>query len=40
MRTHEHEPDFGAIAASLEVACCQLSRAHGEIDLALMRTTR
>jgi hypothetical protein len=37
MRTHGDEPDVGSIAASLEVACCQLVRAYSDIDLALMR---
>jgi hypothetical protein len=40
MRVHEHEPDLGSIAASPEVARCQLGRAHSEIDLALMRILR
>jgi len=37
MQSHEDEPDFGAIAASMKVACCQLERAHSDIDLAFMR---
>lgn len=36
MRTHEDEPDFGAIAASLTVAVHKLGTAYGEIDLVLM----
>jgi hypothetical protein len=39
MQIHEDEPDFGSIAASLEVAVCKLGMAYSEIDLALMRAT-
>jgi hypothetical protein len=39
MQTREDEPDLGSIATSLELACCQLVQAYGEIDLALMKAT-
>jgi hypothetical protein len=35
MQTREDDPDLGPICACLEIACCQLRRAHGAVDLAL-----
>src|SRR5690348_6014610 len=35
MQTHEDDPDLGPICACLGIACCQLRRAHGAVDLAL-----
>ncbi len=39
MQTHEDDIQLGSIAMSLELACCQLRRAHGAVDLALGRAT-
>ena len=35
MKTREDDPDLGSICACLGIACCQLRRAHGAVDLAL-----
>ena len=37
MQTHEDDIKLGSIAMSLELACCQLWRAHGAVNLALDR---
>jgi hypothetical protein len=34
-QTHEDDIKRGSIAMSLELACCQLWRAHGAVNLAL-----
>ena len=39
MQTHEDDIKLGSIAMSLELACCQLWRAHGAVDLAINRVT-
>ena len=39
MQTHEDDIELGSIAMSLELACCQLWRAHGAVDLAINRVT-
>ena len=39
MQTHEDDIKQGSIAMSLELACCQLWRAHGAVDLALNGVT-
>ena len=35
MTTREDDPDLGPICTCLELAACQLRRAHGAVDLAL-----
>lgn len=35
MQTHAPDPEFGSICICLELACCQLRRAHDAVDLAL-----
>ena len=39
MQTNEEDIQLGSIAMSLELACCQLRRAHSAVDLALGRAT-
>ena len=39
MQTREDDIKLGPIAMCLELACCQLWRAHGAVDLAINRVT-
>ena len=39
MQTHEDDIELGSIAISLDLACRELRRDHGAVDLALNRVT-
>jgi len=40
MQTHDDDSETGPIAEALDVACCELRRTHGAVDLALRQVKR
>jgi hypothetical protein len=40
MQTHDDDSETGPIAEALDVACCELRRVYGAVDLALRQVKR